>query len=69
MAKRVGILIFDDVEVLDFAGPFKVFATATRSGDLGREDDRLFHVFTVAVSPRTVRGPGRAIDRAAPLAR
>jgi putative intracellular protease/amidase len=23
----VGILLFDDVEVLDFAGPFEVFST------------------------------------------
>lgn len=26
--KRVGIFLFDDVEVLDFAGPFEVFAVA-----------------------------------------
>jgi transcriptional regulator GlxA family with amidase domain len=26
----VGILVFDDVEVLDFAGPFEVFTTASR---------------------------------------
>ncbi len=26
--RRVGILIFDEVEVLDFAGPFEVFAVA-----------------------------------------
>ncbi len=26
--RRVGILVFDDVEVLDFAGPFEVFAVA-----------------------------------------
>ena len=26
--RTVGILIFDDVEVLDFAGPFEVFASA-----------------------------------------
>ena len=30
MARRVGILLFDDVEVLDFAGPFEVFSTASR---------------------------------------
>lgn len=23
--RRVGVLIFDDVEVMDFAGPFEVF--------------------------------------------
>ena len=26
--KRVGILIFPDVEVLDFCGPFEVFSVA-----------------------------------------
>ena len=30
MTDRVGILLFDDVEVLDFAGPFEVFSTASR---------------------------------------
>jgi len=30
MTYRVGILLFDDVEVLDFAGPFEVFSTASR---------------------------------------
>jgi transcriptional regulator GlxA family with amidase domain len=28
--RRVGILMFNGVEVLDFAGPFEVFTTATR---------------------------------------
>ncbi len=27
---NVGILLFDEVEVLDFAGPFEVFSTASR---------------------------------------
>jgi transcriptional regulator GlxA family with amidase domain len=27
--QRVGILVFDDVEVLDFAGPFEVFSVST----------------------------------------
>ncbi|MCZ8320365.1 MAG: hypothetical protein O9296_02105 [Novosphingobium sp.] len=27
---RVGILLFPEVQVLDFAGPFKVFAVADR---------------------------------------
>ncbi|MES2211317.1 MAG: DJ-1/PfpI family protein [Chloroflexota bacterium] len=30
MTCRVGILLFDDVEVLDFAGPFEVFSVASR---------------------------------------
>ena len=28
--KQLGILIFDDVEVLDFAGPFEVFSVANQ---------------------------------------
>ena len=27
---RLGIYLFDEVEVLDFAGPFEVFNTASR---------------------------------------
>src|SRR5437899_4970426 len=49
----VGILIFDDVEVLDFAGPFEVFSrTRTVAGaDSRRTDDRApFEVFTVGRS-------------------
>ncbi|MGB4115815.1 MAG: DJ-1/PfpI family protein [Polaromonas sp.] len=30
MTTRVAILVFDDVEVLDFAGPYEVFTTASR---------------------------------------
>ena len=30
MALRVGIYLFDEIEVLDFAGPFEVFSTASR---------------------------------------
>jgi transcriptional regulator GlxA family with amidase domain len=49
--KTVGILIFDDVEVLDFAGPFEVFSrTRTVPGaDSRRSDDSApFETFTVA---------------------
>jgi transcriptional regulator GlxA family with amidase domain len=56
MNKRtVGILIFDDVEVLDFAGPFEVFATTRLPGD---EGDRAFHVVTVAERAEVVRCRG-----------
>jgi transcriptional regulator GlxA family with amidase domain len=50
----VGILIFDDVEVLDFAGPFEVFAT-TRLPDT---DDRAFHVVTIAERADVVKCRG-----------
>lgn len=33
MARRVGILLFDDIEVLDVCGPFEVFSVANRVAD------------------------------------
>ncbi|MBA5607142.1 DJ-1/PfpI family protein [Duganella sp. FT3S] len=30
MTRTIGIFVFDDVEVLDFAGPYEVFTSATR---------------------------------------
>ena len=49
--QSVGILIFDDVEVLDFAGPFEVFSrTRTVAGADSRRtaDSAPFETFTVA---------------------
>lgn len=40
---NVGILLFDDIEVLDFAGPFEVFAITT-----DHHNKPIFNVFTVA---------------------
>ena len=48
--QNVLILLFDDVEVLDFAGPFEVFAVASEL-----HDHRLFKVHTVAKELRPVR--------------
>lgn len=48
---NVGILIFENVEVLDFAGPFEVFSrTRLEAGPQSRLDDASapFQVFTVA---------------------
>jgi transcriptional regulator GlxA family with amidase domain len=50
MKKNVAILLFDEVEVLDFAGPFEVFAVAD---ELHRRE--IFHTFTLALKPGTVR--------------
>lgn len=41
--KTVGIFLFDDVEVLDFAGPFEVFSVTGR-----RDNSNPFDVFTFA---------------------
>ena len=53
----VGIFIFDEVEVLDFAGPFEVFSrTRIVAGAQSRRSDESapFKVFTVAESARPV---------------
>jgi transcriptional regulator GlxA family with amidase domain len=50
MRKNVAILVFDEVEVLDFAGPFEVFSVAD-----GLQGGDTFAVFTVAESPGPVR--------------
>lgn len=58
MAPRtVGILIFDEVEVLDFCGPFEVFSVARPEGIKG-DEDRLFQVFTVAEESKTIKCRG-----------
>jgi transcriptional regulator GlxA family with amidase domain len=51
--KRVAILLYDQVEVLDFAGPFEVFSVASQQ--MGGE--RL-EVFTVAENQGAVRAIG-----------
>jgi transcriptional regulator GlxA family with amidase domain len=48
MSRRVAILLFDDVEVLDFAGPFEVFSVAGRRAGRGTP---AFVVATVAARP------------------
>ena len=47
--RSVAVLLFDDVEVLDFAGPFEVFSVTGR-----RRPSSPFHVFTVAERPGPV---------------
>src|SRR5438067_9561970 len=51
--RTVGILIFDDVEVLDFCGPFEVFSTARLEGE-SSDESRLFEVVTIAEENRLV---------------
>ncbi len=58
---NVGILLFDDVEVLDFAGPFEVFSrTRLVPGLASRrsEETAPFRVFTVAKSAAPVTATG-----------
>ena len=46
--RTVAILLFDEIEVLDFAGPFEVFGVAGRSPRQTRFSEPPFTVFTVA---------------------
>ena len=50
MKRNVAILLFPEVEVLDFAGPFEVFAVTDELSDY-----EMFNVYTVADSPASVR--------------
>ncbi|MEV0986483.1 DJ-1/PfpI family protein [Streptomyces sp. NPDC049949] len=52
-----GMLVFDEIEVLDMGGPFEVFSTA---GRLARTttDEPLLRVVTVAATARPVRARG-----------
>ncbi len=50
MRRHVAILIFDAVEVLDFAGPFEVFAVTDEL-----HAHTVFNTFTLAESPGIVR--------------
>jgi transcriptional regulator GlxA family with amidase domain len=57
-AKTIGILIFSDVEVLDFCGPFEVFATTRLAEETRRESDSPIHLLLVAETNEPVRASG-----------
>src|SRR5512134_942408 len=46
--KRVGIVIFDDIEVLDFCGPFEVLCAVRLEEEKRREDPSPFEVILAA---------------------
>ena len=57
--RTVGIYLFDKVEVLDFAGPFEVFTTASRVRVHQQPEAAApFDVFTIADKIRPVRARG-----------
>ena len=55
---RVGILIFDDVEVLDFCGPYEVFATTRLDESRRREEPSPFETLLIAESADPVTASG-----------
>lgn len=61
---NVGIFLYNEIEVLDFAGPFEVFSTASRvNSRISENSKNLFNVFTVAEdqNPVIARGGLRVI--------
>jgi len=46
--KRVGIVLFNAIEVLDFCGPFEVFSATRLNEEKRREEPSPFEVFLVA---------------------
>lgn len=52
--RHVAIVVFDDVEVLDFCGPFEVFGVCRR-----RSANALFEVHTIAEASRPVLARNR----------
>ncbi len=52
--RNVSILVFDDVEVLDFAGPYEVFNVAAES-----TTPPPFYVYAVGITGRPVHARGR----------
>jgi transcriptional regulator GlxA family with amidase domain len=56
--KRVGILVFPDVEVLDFCGPFEVFSVTRLDDARRREEPSPFEVSLVAETADVVKATG-----------
>ncbi len=56
--KRVGILVFPQVEVLDFCGPFEVFSVTRVNEGARREEASPFEVVLVAETAEPVSATG-----------
>jgi transcriptional regulator GlxA family with amidase domain len=56
--KRVGILIFNEVEVLDFCGPYEVFSVTRLNEERRREEPSPFEVLLVAERAEPVVATG-----------
>lgn len=56
--KRVGIVVFPDVEVLDFCGPFEVFSVTRLDEARRREEPSPFEPMLVAETAEVVKATG-----------
>ncbi len=61
---NIGILVFDEVEILDFAGPYEVFSrTRLKKGLLSRRNEKTlpFNIFTISVEKKQIKTTGGLI--------
>ena len=56
--KQVGIVVYEEVEVLDFCGPFEVFSVTRLNEEKRREEPSPFYAFLVAESKSPVVATG-----------
>lgn len=56
--KRLGIIIFDEIEVLDFCGPFEVFSVTRLHEERRREEPSPFEVLLISQFNRTITTTG-----------
>jgi len=56
--KHVGIVLFEDIEVLDFCGPFEVFTVTRLNEEKRREEPSPFEAWLVAEYPDPVTTSG-----------
>jgi len=63
--KHVGIVLFDDIEVLDFCGPFEVFSATRLNEEKRRDEPSPFDVSLISetLSPVTTTGGMTVIPR------
>ena len=57
-SRRVGILIFPEVEVLDFCGPFEVFSATRLDENWRRQETSPYDVLIIAENPGVVVATG-----------
>ena len=56
--KQVGIVVYEEVEVLDFCGPFEVFSVTRLNEEKRREEPSPFNAFLVAETKSSVVATG-----------
>jgi transcriptional regulator GlxA family with amidase domain len=56
--KQVGIVVYEEVEVLDFCGPFEVFSVTRLNEEKRREESSPFNAFLVAETKSPVVATG-----------